>query len=56
MRSGHYILYHEPCAVFSNGSGTIPPSGMRDDAVLRFYAYGEACYGVGLKCRLCGKK
>lgn len=53
---GRYILYHEPCAVFSNGSGLIPPEGMGDGSILRFYAHGESCYGVGLKCKLCGKR
>jgi hypothetical protein len=54
--SGHHILYHEPCAVYSNGTGQIPMGGMEDDQVLRFYEHGERCMGKGLKCCLCGQK
>lgn len=54
--SGECILYHEPCAVYSNGTGQIPMGGMEDDQVLRFYEHGERCMGKGLKCCLCGQK
>jgi hypothetical protein len=50
------VLYHEPCAVFSNGSGFIPEAGMADELILRFYAHGESGGGVGLKCKLCKKR
>eukprot|EP00775_Hariotina_reticulata_P003156 gene3156-3433_t len=53
---GCYILYHECCAVYSNGSGEVPPTGMTDDEVLRFWMHGERCSGIGLRCQLCGMR
>ncbi|KAF8063763.1 hypothetical protein HT031_003620 [Scenedesmus sp. PABB004] len=51
---GCYILYHECCAVFSNGSGDLGPEGMPDDKVLDFWLHGERASGIGLRCQLCG--
>jgi hypothetical protein len=53
---GNYILYHEPCAVYSNGAGDVPADGMDDATVLKFWMHGEKCSGIGLKCQLCGLK
>jgi hypothetical protein len=53
---GNYILYHEPCAVYSNGAGDVPADGMDDATVLKFWLHGEKCSGIGLKCQLCGLK
>ncbi|KAF6260104.1 hypothetical protein COO60DRAFT_932553 [Scenedesmus sp. NREL 46B-D3] len=53
---GNYILYHEPCAVYSNGAGNVPADGMDDETVYKFWFHGEKCSGIGFKCQLCGLK